>query len=46
MTPDEVDQTDGYWRNHSRVSKKFFDQMETHESNKQSRYSIWSIKKA
>jgi len=46
MTPDEVNQTDGYWRNHSRVSKKFFDQMETHESNEQGRYSIWSIKKA
>ena len=46
MTPDEVNQTGGYWRNHSRVSKKFFDQMETHESNEQGRYSIWSIKKA
>jgi|TARA_R110000824_G_scaffold336177_1_gene522731 hypothetical protein len=23
MTPDEVNQTDGYWRNHSNVEKKF-----------------------
>jgi hypothetical protein len=27
------------------VSKKFFDQMETHESNEQGRYSIWRINK-
>jgi len=27
MTPNEVNQTDGYWRNHSRVTKKFNKQM-------------------
>ena len=27
MTPDEVDQTDGYWRNHSHVRTKFKKQM-------------------
>ena len=46
MTPEEVNQKDGYWRNHSRVSKKFFDQMETNDSDGHSRYSIWRINKA
>ena len=27
MTPDEVNQTDGYWRNHSNVRSKFKKQM-------------------
>jgi len=27
MTPDEVNQTDGYWRNHRNVEKKFSRQM-------------------
>jgi hypothetical protein len=27
MTADEVDQTDGYWRNHSKVRSKFKKQM-------------------
>ena len=27
MTPDEVNQTDGYWRNHRNVEKKFSIQM-------------------
>ena len=27
MLPEEVNQTDGYWRNHSRVTKKFNKQM-------------------
>ena len=32
MTPDEVNQTGGYWRNHSNVEKKFFKQMEGKEN--------------
>ena len=27
MTPDEVDQTDGYWSNHRNVKRKFKKQM-------------------
>ena len=27
MTADEVDQTDGYWQNHSKVRRKFKKQM-------------------
>jgi len=27
MTPDEVNQTDGYWQNHRAVEKKFSKQM-------------------
>jgi hypothetical protein len=33
MTPDEVDQTDGYWRNHRNVEKKFAKQMNGSEDN-------------
>ena len=33
MTPDEVDQTDGYWRNHRNVEKKFSKQMNGSEDN-------------
>jgi hypothetical protein len=33
MTPDEVDQTDGYWRNHRNVEKKFAMQMNGSEDN-------------
>ena len=48
MTPDEVDQTDGYWRNHRNVENKFFKQMEglddtTYSGNK---YRIKSVRKA
>ena len=39
MTADEVDQTDGYWRNHRNVRNKFYKQMGDN-------YSVWSIKKA
>ena len=39
MTPDEVDQTDGYWRNHRNVRNKFYKQMGDN-------YSVWSVKKA
>ena len=47
MTPDEVNQTDGYWRNHRNVERKFFKQMDNIiGDNYNSRYSIWSIKKA
>ena len=47
MTPDEVNQTDGYWRNHRNVERKFFKQMDNIIGDSyNSRYSIWSIKKA
>ena len=47
MTPDEVDQTSGYWRNHRNVERKFFKQMDNIIGDSyNSRYSIWSIKKA
>ena len=39
MTPEEVDQTDGYWRNHRNVRNKFYKQMGDN-------YSVWSVKKA
>ena len=39
MTPDEVDQTDGYWRNHRNVRSKFYKQMGDN-------YYVWSVKKA
>ena len=39
MTPDEVDQTDGYWRNHSRVRTKFKKQMGDN-------FQVWRITKA
>ena len=48
MTPDEVNQTGGYWRNHRNVENKFFKQMEglddtTYSGNK---YRIKSVRKA
>ena len=47
MTPDEVDQIDGYWRNHRNVERKFFKQMDNIIGDSyNSRYSIWSIKKS
>jgi hypothetical protein len=39
MTPDEVNQTDGYWRNHSHVKTKFKKQMGDN-------YQVWRITKA
>ena len=39
MTPEEVNQTDGYWRNHRNVRNKFYKQMGDN-------YSVWSVKKA
>ena len=47
MTPDEVNQTDGYWRNHRNVERKFFKQMDNMEGDTyNSRYQLRSIKKA
>ena len=47
MTPDEVNQTGSYWRNHRNVERKFFKQMDNIIGDSyNSRYSIWSIKKA
>jgi hypothetical protein len=47
MTPDEVDQIDGYWRNHARVERKFFKQMDGIEGDTyNSRYRIRRINKA
>ena len=48
MTPNEVDQKGGYWRNHRNVENKFFKQMEglddtTYSGNK---YRIKSVRKA
>ena len=46
MTPEEVDQTDGYWRNHRNVERKFFKQMDSMEGDTyNSRYQLRSIKK-
>ena len=48
MTPDEVDQTFGYWRNHSRVEKKFDKQMNGSEnvSWSDAKYKILRVRKA
>ena len=47
MTPDEVNQTDGYWRNHRNVERKFFKQMDGIEGDTyNSRYRVRRINKA
>ena len=47
MTPDEVNQTDGYWRNHSRVERKFDKQMNGNkEGHCNSKYRIMRVRKA
>ena len=47
MTPDEVNQTGGYWRNHRNVERKFFKQMDHIEGDTyNSRYRIRRINKA
>ena len=47
MTPDEVDQTDGYWRNHRNVEKKFAMQMMGKEDTYyDSKYRVTRIRKA
>ena len=47
MTPDEVDQTDGYWRNHRAVEKKFAKQMMGKEdAYYDSKYRVTRVRKA
>jgi hypothetical protein len=47
MLPDEVNQTNGYWRNHSRVEKKFSKQMNgSDESYWDSKYRVLRVRKA
>ena len=47
MTPDEVNQTGGYWRNHRNVERKFFKQMDGIEGDTyNSRYRVRRINKA
>ena len=47
MTSDEVNQTDGYWRNHSRVERKFDKQMNGNkEGHWDSKYRIMRVRKA
>ena len=47
MTPNEVNQTDGYWRNHRNVERKFFKQMDGIEGDTyNSRYRVRRINKA
>ena len=48
MTPDEVNQKDGYWRNHSKVEKKFFKIYENLENTTYSgkKYRITRVRKA
>ena len=46
MTPEEVDQTDGYWRNHRNVEKKFAMQMMGKEDAYwDSKYRIMRVRK-
>ena len=47
MTPDEVDQTNGYWRNHRNVEKKFAMQMMGKEdAYYDSKYRVTRVRKA
>jgi len=47
MTPDEVNQTDGYWRNHRNVEKKFAKQMMGREDAYwDSKYRVMRVRKA
>ena len=48
MLPEEVNQTGGYWRNHSRVEKKFDKQMNGSENASWSdcKYRILRVRKA
>ena len=48
MTPDEVNQTGGYWRNHRNVEKKFDKQMNGSENASWSdcKYRILRVRKA
>ena len=48
MLPEEVNQTNGYWRNHNRVEKKFDKQMNGSENPSWSdcKYRILRVRKA
>jgi len=47
MTPDEVNQTDGYWRNHRNVEKKFSKQMNGKEDAYwDCKYRVMRVRKA
>ena len=47
MLPEEVNQTNGYWRNHSRVEKKFNKQMNGKKDNYyDNKYRILRVRKA
>ena len=47
MTPDEVNQQDGYWRNHRNVEKKFAKQMMGKEdAYYDSKYRVTRVRKA
>ena len=47
MTPDEVDQQGGYWRNHRNVEKKFAKQMIGKEDAYwDSKYRVTRVRKA
>ena len=47
MTPDEVNQTGGYWRNHRNVEKKFAKQMMGKEdAYYDSKYRVTRVRKA
>jgi len=47
MTPDEVDQTNGYWRNHRNVKKKFAKQMMGKENAYyDDKYRVTRVRKA
>ena len=48
MLPEEVNQTNGYWRNHNRVEKKFDKQMNGSENASWSdcKYRILRVRKA
>ena len=47
MTPDEVDQKDGYWRNHRNVEKKFAKQMNgSEDSYWDNKWRVLRVRKA
>ena len=47
MTPDEVNQTGGYWRNHRNVEKKFAKQMMgIKDGYWDSKYRVMRVRKA
>ena len=47
MTPDEVDQTNGYWQNHRKVEKKFSKQMNgSEDAYWDCKYRVTRVRKA